>query len=178
MSGAVSKVHGDHSPNGLWLASQCAARPDLISQVEVVIRDPYGQRDASPLCTWQDWHRGLQLLEKALQRGNDTFTAADYHEASRLLKAEGHSFAGPLWTLGSYVNDVASYRQSWGQRYASRPRTTDEEEAAQLIADGHVRAPDGASWVGWPEPAQPVVKWRGLQRPPQPQPRRAGPEPR
>jgi len=148
MSSTVSKVHGGKSPNGPWLASQSALRPDLISQVEAVIRDPYGRRDVSPLCTWEDWHRGLQLLERALRRGSDTFTAADYRQASKLLEAEGHPFAGPLRTLGSYVSDVTPYRQSWAQRYASRAPTADEAEAAQLIADGHVRAPDGASWAG------------------------------
>jgi hypothetical protein len=148
MSGAVGKIPSDEPRHARWLAAQCAARPDLIASVESVIRDPYGRRDVQPLCTWQDWHRGLQYLEKALRRGSDTFTAGDYCEASRLLSAEGHPFAGPLWTLGSYVDDVASYRQSWGQRYASRARTADELEAAQLIADGHVRAPDGASWAG------------------------------
>jgi hypothetical protein len=113
----------------------------------------------------------LQLLEKALRRGNDTFTAGDYREASRLLKAEEHPFAGPLWTLGSYVDDVASYRQSWGQWYASRARTADEAEAAQLIADGHVRHPMARRGPALTVPGTPWLaacrhrrEQRGMQR--------------
>ena len=142
------KVHGDEPPNARWIASQCAARPDLIARVEEVVRDPYGRRDARPLCSWEDWHRGLQLLEKELRRGSETFTAGDYREASRLLSAQGHPFAGPLGTMGSYAAEAASYRQSWGQRYASRARTAGEVEAAGLIAEGHVRDPGGAAWAG------------------------------
>src|SRR5258707_11548952 len=128
MSGTVGKIPGDEPQHARWLAAQCTVRPDLVATVESVIRDPYGRRDVQPLSTWQDWHRGLQFLEKALRRGSNTFTAGDYREASRLLKTEGHPFAGPLWTLGSYVDDVASYRQSWGQRYAPRARTAQRRE--------------------------------------------------
>jgi hypothetical protein len=148
VSGAAGRVHGDEPQNARWLASQCAARPDLSTRVEEAIRDPHGRRDVRPLCSWEDWHRGLQLLESSLRRGTTTFTAAGYREASSLLKAQGHPFAGPLGILGSYAGQVASYRESWGQRYASRARTADELEAARLITDGHVRDPGGAAWAG------------------------------
>jgi hypothetical protein len=148
MSGAIGKVHVGEPSRAQWLAAQCAARPGLVSRVEAVIRDPYGRRDVSPLCTWQDWHRGMQLLERAVRRGTDTFIPNDFRDASSLLREDGHRFAGPLWTMGSYADRVAPYRQSWTQRYASRARTADELAAAQLISEGRVREYDPASWVG------------------------------
>ncbi len=148
MAGVADAAGLDELRHGQWIAAQCLARPELVAQVEREIRDPYGKRGVQPLCTWVDWHRGMQLLERGLRRGSDTFTVADYREASALLKAQGHPFAGPLSVLGSYAGRVASYRESWAQRFASRACTAGELAAAQLIAAGHVRAPGGASWAG------------------------------
>jgi hypothetical protein len=148
----MARVAEDASPqepgNGRWIAGQCLARPDLVSRVEKEIRDPYNKRGIQPLCTWEDWHRGMRLLERELRQGSYTFTVDDYRQASAVLKAQGHPFAGPLYLLGSYAGRVASYRESWGQRYASRAPTADEMTAAQLIAEGHVRTPGSASWAG------------------------------
>jgi hypothetical protein len=66
----------------------------LIAQVEAVIRDPYGRRDMSPLCTWDDWHRRMRLLESAPRQGTETFTENDFRDASSLLQRDRASWAG------------------------------------------------------------------------------------
>ena len=148
----VSRLLDEETPDGQWLARQCAQRPGMVAAVELVIRDPYGTRVVP--CGWQDWYAGLQLFEHSTRRGAWAFTGADYRSAGAWLecapsRAPGRmrQVARLLRGLGSYADDQQAYRLSWQQRYACRAPVAEEVAADRQVQYGYVRR-SGRWWPG------------------------------
>jgi len=119
---------------GTWLAGQALARPGELATVMRLIAAGGRSND--------DCLHARQYLERVLGASPERpFTAGDYQHAARLLHRDAGSLAlgDVMEALADTDGELRAAVAVWQARYAARPETQPERQAAAQLRAGDVK---------------------------------------